>query len=56
MEIAPSQATDTQLIYAISSWDYKRIDRTLKMQVLQEFIKRLIAMKCKLITEKEIKD
>lgn len=56
MKITPSQATDTQLVYAISSWDYKIINRTLKMQVLQEFIKRLIAMKCKLITEKEIKN
>jgi hypothetical protein len=56
MKITPSQATDTQLIYAISSWDYKRIDRTLKMQILQELIKRLIVEKQKLITEKEIKN
>lgn len=56
MKIAPSQATDTQLVYAISSWDYKIINRTLKMQILQELIKRLIVEKQKLITEKEIKN
>jgi hypothetical protein len=56
MKITPSQATDTQLIYAISSWDYRRINKTLKRQVLQEFVKRLIVEKQKLITEKEIKN
>lgn len=50
MRITPSQATDKQLIYAISNWDYRRIDKRLKSQVLQEFVKRLIAMKCKLKT------
>jgi hypothetical protein len=49
MKITPSQATDTQLIYAISNWDYRRIDKRLKRQVLQEFINRLI-------TKKEIKN
>ena len=56
MRITPSQATDTQLIYAISSWDYRRIDKRLKSQVLQELIKRIIVEKQKLITEKEIKN
>ena len=56
MKRTPSQATDTQLVYAISSWDYKIINRTLKMQILQELIKRLIVEKQKLITEKEIKN
>jgi hypothetical protein len=56
MKRTPSQATDAQLIYAISSWDYKIINRTLKMQILQELIKRLIVEKQKLITEKEIKN
>lgn len=56
MKITPSQATDTQLVHAISSWDYKRINRALKRQVLQEFVKRLMVTKQKLITEKEIKN
>lgn len=56
MKRTPSQATDTQLIYAISSWDYKSINITLKRQVLQEFVKRLMVTKQKLITEKEIKN
>jgi hypothetical protein len=56
MKITPSQATDTQLIYAISNWDYKRINKTLKRHVLQEFVKRLMVTKQKLITEKEIKN
>ena len=56
MKITPSQATNKQLVHAISNWDYRRIDKRLKSQVLQEFIKRLIVEKQKLITEKEIKN